>query len=156
MIKYVELTAPEASAFRQAKIVSIECAEGDYIKAGDTIFRVQSGAHEINLPATKAGRVVELIASVQENITLSTALLLLETEVESSTASKPLSDKEQASLLSAEAELTSSESEDASVKHNQNKTETKVVKTHQQQSLDLMGDTPVSYTHLTLPTIHLV
>ncbi len=143
MIKYVELTAPEASAFRQAKIVSIECAEDDYIKAGDTIFRVQSGAHEVNLPATKAGRVVELIASLQENITLSTALLLLETEVESSTASKPLNDEEQALFASTEAELESNESNDASVKDRKNKTETKVVKTHQQQSLDLMGDTPV-------------
>jgi len=90
MIKYVELTAPEASAFRQAKILAIECKEGDEIKEGDTLFRVQSGAHEINLPATRAGRVVELIATLQENITLSSALLLLETEVTSSTASQPI------------------------------------------------------------------
>ncbi|MFT6407457.1 MAG: pyruvate dehydrogenase E2 component (dihydrolipoamide acetyltransferase) [Arenicella sp.] len=90
MIKYVELTAPEASAFRQAKILSIECQEGQQIKDGDTLFRVQSGAHEINLPATKTGRIVEIIAALSENITLSTALLLLETEVEGSTASKPL------------------------------------------------------------------
>ncbi len=135
MIKYVELTAPEASAFRQAKIVSIECAEGDYIKAGDTIFRVQSGAHEINLPAIRAGRVVELIASLQENITLSTALLLLETQVESSTASKPLSVDEQSS--------TESIGGDAAVENNSNNTKKKVVKTHQQQSLDLMGDSPI-------------
>jgi pyruvate dehydrogenase E2 component (dihydrolipoamide acetyltransferase) len=90
MIKYVELTAPEASAFRQAKILSIECKEGKQIKEGDTLFRVQSGAHKINLPATKAGRIVELIVELNENITLSTALLLLETEVEGSTASKPI------------------------------------------------------------------
>lgn len=91
MIKYVELTAPEASAFRQAKILSIECKEGDQIKEGDTLFRVQSGSHEINLPATKAGKIVELIASKNEGITLSTALLLLETEVDGSTASTPIS-----------------------------------------------------------------
>ncbi|MBL4674340.1 MAG: dihydrolipoyllysine-residue acetyltransferase [Arenicella sp.] len=91
MIKYIELTPPQASAFRRAKILSIECQEGSQIKEGDTLFRVQSGAHEINLPATKAGRVVELIAGLQESITLSTALLLLETEVVGSTASKPIS-----------------------------------------------------------------
>ncbi|MFT6031809.1 MAG: pyruvate dehydrogenase E2 component (dihydrolipoamide acetyltransferase) [Arenicella sp.] len=90
MIKYVELTAPEASAFRQAKILSIECQEGQKIKEGDTLFRVQSGAHEINLPATSAGRIVEIIASLSESITISTALLLLETEVEGSTASTPI------------------------------------------------------------------
>ncbi len=90
MIKYVELTPPEASAFRQAKILSIECQEGSQIKEGDTLFRVQSGAHEINLPATKAGRVIELIVGLHERITLSSALLLLETEVDGSTASMPI------------------------------------------------------------------
>lgn len=89
MIKYIELTPPEASAFRRAKILSIECQEGNQIKEGDTLFRVQSGAHEINLPATKAGRIVELIAGPQENITLSTALLLLETELDESSAEIP-------------------------------------------------------------------
>ena len=90
MIKYVELTPPEASAFRQAKILSIECKEGNQIKEGDTLFRVQSGSHEINLPASKAGKIVELIVSQNESITLSTALLLLETEVDGSTASAPI------------------------------------------------------------------
>ncbi|MFQ3245263.1 MAG: pyruvate dehydrogenase E2 component (dihydrolipoamide acetyltransferase) [Arenicella sp.] len=90
MIKYVELTPPEASAFRQAKILSIECQEGSQIKEGDTLFRVQSGAHEINLPATKAGRVIELIVGLHERITLSSALLLLETEIGESTTSMPI------------------------------------------------------------------
>lgn len=92
MIKYVELTAPNASAFRQAKILSIECQEGEVIKEGDTLFKVQSGSHQINLPAIKAGRVVEIIVSAQESITLSTALLLLETKVSGPTASRPITD----------------------------------------------------------------
>jgi len=90
MIKYLELTAPTTSAFRQAKIVSIECNEGDRVDQGATLFRVKSGGQEIDLPSTQEGRVVELIATVGENITLSTALLLLETEVEGSTATPPL------------------------------------------------------------------
>ena len=82
MIKYIELTAPEASAFRQAKIVSIECQEGDPVKQGDTLFMVQSGNQEIALPAKTDGRIAEIIAVKGENITISTALVLLETEVE--------------------------------------------------------------------------
>jgi len=104
MIKYVELTSPEASAFRQAKILSIECKEGDQIKEGDTLFKVQSGAHQINLPSTKSGRIVELIVGLHENITLSTALILLETEVTGSTASAPLE-----SPISPDVHKTSSE-----------------------------------------------
>ena len=95
MIKYVELTAPNASAFRQAKILSIECKEGDQIKEGDTLFKVQSGSHQINLPAIRAGRIVEMIATVHENITLSTALLLLETKVSGSSARKSSTDEPQ-------------------------------------------------------------
>ena len=90
MIKYVELTAPDKSDFRQAKILSIECQEGDVIKEGDTLFKVKSGSNKIDLPATKAGRIVEMIVSEKENITISTALLLLETEVKSRTATKPI------------------------------------------------------------------
>ena len=90
MIKYVELTAPDKSDFRQAKILSIECQEGDVIKEGDTLFKVKSGSNKIDLPATKAGRIVEMIVSEKENITISTALLLLETEVTSRTATKPI------------------------------------------------------------------
>ena len=111
MIKYVELTAPEASAYRQAKILTFEKAEGDYVKTGDTLFMVQSGNTKLELPSTKEGKIVEFIVSENENINLATALLLLETEVESSTASLPIESKD---------------------------------------------SEPVSYTHLTLPTIYSV
>lgn len=90
MIKYLELTAPEESAFRQSKIISVECAEGDQIEKGATLFRVKSGSNEIDLPATRAGKIIELIAVEGENITISTPLLLLETVVEKSTASQPI------------------------------------------------------------------
>ena len=162
MIKYVELTAPEASAFRQAKILSIECQEGDQIKEGDTLFRVQSGAHEINLPATQAGKIVELIATLQESITLSTALLLLETEVESSTASQPIevNDDDTQSETVNENESHNSEPSKSKIddvqtspqpdtkqnplmpeeERNADKKSKKVVKKkHEQQSLDLMA-----------------
>ncbi len=86
MIKYVELTAPEASAYRQAKILSFERQEGDQVKAGDTLFMVQSGNTKLALPSTKEGRIVEFIVTEHENITLSTPLLLLETEVSSRSA----------------------------------------------------------------------
>ncbi len=99
MIKYVELTAPEASAYRQAKILSIECNEGDQIKTGDTLFVVQSGNTKLELPSTKDGRIIEFIVSEQESITLSTALLLLETEVESSTATPPLQQDSEAKAV---------------------------------------------------------
>jgi pyruvate dehydrogenase E2 component (dihydrolipoamide acetyltransferase) len=110
MIKYVELTSPDASAFRQAKILSIMCKVGDVIKEGDTLFRVQSGAHKLNLPATKSGRVSEIIVSVNENITLSTALLLLETEVTGSTASKQIEHDDDFQLSSSiTGEISSTE-----------------------------------------------
>lgn len=95
MIKYVELTPPEASAYRQAKIVSFECKEGDTVKTGDTLFIVQSGNSKLELPSTRDGRIVEFIVSEQESITLSTALLLLETEVDNSTATKPVHHEQQ-------------------------------------------------------------
>ena len=148
MIKYVELTAPNASAFRQAKILSIECKEGDVIKEGDTLFKVQSGSHQINLPAIKAGRIVELIATLQENITLSTALLLLETKVSGSTASQPLVEaplKSKAVEVSATSPV-SVKKEPSETLENRTETQSKTIrsnnkvtkKQHEQQSLNLM------------------
>jgi len=165
MIKYVELTAPEASAFRQAKILSIECSEGDQIKIGQTLFRVKSGNNEIDLPATRDGRIVEIIASVHENITLSTALLLLETEVAGSTASTPIvQDNELSSVkappndqnkLVSKEKVTSKQAvktpvaqkpNSKPIKSKSNKSTSKAQtkqpphKKHEQQTLDLLGD----------------
>lgn len=140
MIKYVELTAPEASAFRQAKILSIECNEGDRINEGDALFMVKSGTNEVVLPATREGRIVEIIATAQENITLSTPLLLLETEVAESTASKPIAD-EQAPTPSKPVKKKAVKKKSGAKKKNKRttkKTQAKAKK-HQQQSLDLMG-----------------
>ncbi len=145
MIKYVELTAPEASAFRQAKILSVECKEGGRVKKGDTLFMVKSGTSEIALPSTRDGRVVEIIASAQENITLSTALLLLETEVAESTATKPVADSTIVIDKAQEIEKPVSKSKPVkkSTKANKKaKRKTKkqaAPKKHEQQSLDLLG-----------------
>ena len=88
MIKYLELTAPKDELFRQAKIESVEVSEGEAIYKGSTLFIVKVGGNKYDLPSTIEGKVSEVIATVGENITLSTSLLLVETQVEGSTASK--------------------------------------------------------------------
>lgn len=86
MIKYLELTAPEDSLFRQAKILDVLIAEGDDVAKGAALFRVASGSKEVDLPASMSGKIVEIIVDVGENISLMTPLLLLETEVEKGSA----------------------------------------------------------------------
>ena len=138
MIKYVELTAPEASAYRQAKILSIECSEGDYVKEGDTLFRVQSGSHELNLPSTQAGRVVEIIATAQQSITVSTPLILLETEVaDHARRDNNPSDSKQPGGNPAPAAADTSKKKQSKARK---KTKKKTAKKHEQQSLDLLGN----------------
>ena len=88
MIKYLELTAPKDELFRQAKIESVEVSEGEAIYKGSTLFIVKVGRNKYDLPSTIEGKVSEVIVTVGENITLSTSLLLVETQVEGSTASK--------------------------------------------------------------------
>lgn len=152
MIKYLELTAPTTSAFRQAKIVSIECNEGDRVSEGSTLFRVKSGEQEIDLPSTRAGRVVEMIATLGENITLSTALLLLETEVDGSTATPPITPVNEEAIKDNSFSADTSTASKASGKNKklskraQKKADKKVIQTEQksdkndQQSLDLLAE----------------
>jgi len=94
MIKYLELTAPQDELFRQAKIVSVEISEGEPIFKGTTLFQVKVGRKKYDLPSTMEGNVAEIIASVGENITLSSSLILIETRVSEPTASKPITSTE--------------------------------------------------------------
>lgn len=141
MIKYIELTAPQTSVFRQAKILSIECEEGDYIKQGDTLFMVLSGKQEVPLPSTSNGTISEVIAVSGENITISTALLLLETEVADSESSTPAPIKKEAKVDQRRSKKKTKSKTKKSKKKASKKTATKE---HKQQSLDLLLDREVS------------
>ncbi|MBT8114652.1 MAG: 2-oxo acid dehydrogenase subunit E2, partial [Arenicella sp.] len=148
MIKYLELTAPESSEFRQAKILSIEVNEGDPVNVGDTLFRVQSGSSEIDLPSTKQGNITEVIAHVGENISLMTPLVLLETEVEESSASEPISNSDESKPDAAGSKRTRKQKAKQKKQNNKkinkgskkNKNKSAAKKSSQQQSLDLSGD----------------
>jgi pyruvate dehydrogenase E2 component (dihydrolipoamide acetyltransferase) len=157
VIKFLELTAPESSEFRQAKIISVEVAEGDAVAVGDTLFKVRSGNNDYELPATKAGKITELIVSVDENISIMTPLLLLETEVEKSTATPPITEisDDGKSEKSTAVDTQDTEGDKAKKKRNKKKKKTSKKKSkkkttprknqvepgnsveHQQQSLDL-------------------
>ena len=147
MIKYVELTAPEQSAFRHAKILSIEVNEGDTVKKGDTLFRVKSGSNEVNLPTTKDGKVIEIIATLEESITISTPLILLETEVDKSTVSSP-ADEDPEEKSNKETRKKSSKKKKTAKKKTTKKVQKKLSKkVDKQQSLDLDHDlAPVNNT----------
>ena len=134
MIKYLELTAPKDDIFRQAKILSVEVSEGDAIDKGSTLFVVKVGRNKYDLPSTLDGKVSEVIATVGENITLSTSLLLVETQVESSTASKSVKQAQQAVEI-AQPESTTKTSIETKKKAAKKKT-----KKLEQQSLDLGDD----------------
>jgi len=110
MIKYVELTAPEASAYRQAKILSIVCREGDQIKTGDTLFIVQSGNTKLDLPSTQDKPVKESPTQA-ESLSSSTK--------KEAQGHKPMPPKKQAKRTPSE--------------------QIKTTKRHEQQSLDLLA-----------------
>lgn len=148
MIKYLELTPPDENQFRQAKIVTVLVNEGDVVAVGDPLLRVLSGGEEIDLPARLAGKVIEVIVEPDENISVMTPLLLLETEVEHSTASKPIStDSKPSNQSNSQDEDSTKKSKDAKKKTQdkpkkakKTKKPKKAKKPHTQQSLDLDGE----------------
>lgn len=115
MIKYLELTAPESDEFRQVRITSIEVAEGDTVEIGDTLFRVKSGDNEIDLPSTRAGKICEIIVLEGASISGMSPLLLLETEVASSTATPHIAASQEST--SSEAIGAEEPTEGSSKKH---------------------------------------
>lgn len=107
MIKFLELTSPQESQFRQSKIVSILVKEGDEVEVGQAMFRVLSGDQEIDLPSTLKGRITEVIVEQGETISVMTSLVLIETEVEKSTASTPIN-KDKPKKTSSKSGVTAS------------------------------------------------
>ncbi|NNC98608.1 MAG: hypothetical protein HKN85_00340, partial [Gammaproteobacteria bacterium] len=148
MIKFLELTAPDSPEFRQVKIVSVEVNEGDQVAVGDPLFKVKSGKKKIDLPSTRAGRIAEIIALVDENISLLTPLILLETEVAESSATKPINSADsEAGKKAATAAVRKKAKRKAKRKRAKQKAakkgSDKSNKSNDQQSLDLDGtETP--------------
>lgn len=149
MIKFVELTAPQASEFRQAKILSIVVSEGDQIEIGDTLFRVKSGEKEIDLPTTRAGRISEIIVVQDENISVMTPLILLETEVQKSTATPPITERDNTQPITdtptTKTKTKTKKNKNKAKKKTKRKTKkqnnsSKIKDTIEQQSLDLAGE----------------
>ena len=147
MIKYLELTAPDSDEFRQVKIVSIEVAEGDQINQGDTLFMVKRGDEELALPSTLDGKVMEVIALVDENISLMTPLILLETRVSESTATPATHKDGKEKKPDAVTSETESKAKKTVEKNKKTKPKSKkkrskknkTNKEHEQQSLNLSG-----------------
>ncbi len=138
MIKYLELTAPEKSEFRQAKIISIEINENDQVNVGDTLFIVKSGDSEINLPTTRAGRIVEIIAYQDDSISLHTPLILLETEVDDHENSQPTPSNEDQDKQANTKKVTKKKSKKKQSEITAKKTAKKADKNkHTQPSLNL-------------------
>ena len=105
MIRFVEITPPSEAIFRQAKILSIEVAEGADVKAGQAIFIVESAGKKHPLPAPNDGRIVEFIVDSGDSIHANSTLLLLEMEVADDVSKIP-EDKAQPSEPSSEVEKT--------------------------------------------------
>jgi pyruvate dehydrogenase E2 component (dihydrolipoamide acetyltransferase) len=165
MIRYLELTAPEKSEFRQAKILSVEVSEGSEVKQGDPLFIVQSGKNEIPLPSKLDGKVTELIADVGDNISILTPLLLLETIVDdnkesSSNKTDSQAEPEDAEKVEAETKETTSTTESSIGETTNNKEQNKPKSAPRKKSsissklqdasgqLDLIEPKPNETTHL--------
>ena len=81
MIRYIELTPESNIAFQSGKILRTLIHEGDTIEAGDTLFLVDAQGKEVEILASKAGKVTELIVFPNDIIHKLSSLLVLETNV---------------------------------------------------------------------------
>ena len=86
MIRYIELTPDENIAFQSGKIIRVLVNEGDAIEIGDALFVVDAQDKEVEVLASKAGTVTEIIVAEDDIIHKLSSLLVLETRVADSTA----------------------------------------------------------------------
>ena len=93
MIRYIELTPDENIAFQSGKIIRVLVNEGDAIEIGDALFVVDAQDKEVEVLASKAGTVTEIIVAEDDIIHKLSSLLVLETRVADSTAANTNTNK---------------------------------------------------------------
>jgi biotin carboxyl carrier protein len=74
----VEAVAGAIRAPLPGKVVSIKCSVGDNVKAGDTVFILESMKMENAIMAPKSGRIKEVLVSEGATVALGDILVVIE------------------------------------------------------------------------------
>lgn len=74
----IEAAAGAVRAPLPGKVVSIKCSVGDNVRAGDTVFILESMKMENAIAAPKSGRVKEIPVTEGANVALDDVLMVIE------------------------------------------------------------------------------
>ena len=120
MIKYLEITSPANAPYAQAKVKKIHVSIGKEINPGDILVTVESDGKEYDVPSEIKGRVIELIVTENEKISILTPLILVETKVAKKQTSKKKASK-------AKTNKKTSKKKTSSNKKTQKKTQNTII-----------------------------
>ena len=140
MDNLVTITVPDIGDFEDVEIIEVLVHVGDQIKVEDSLITVESDKASMEIPAPNDGEITELLVSVGDRISTGTAIAVIATDAAVATDA---TDTAQETPPTTEDSSTASSTASGSVSTSSSDTYDVVV----------IGAGPVSYTHLTLPTI---
>ncbi len=87
MTQTIELMLPDIGDFSDVPVIEIPVSVGDTIAADDTVLVLESDKATLDVPAEAAGRIVEILVGVGDNVSMGIPMLRIEvTEVSASEA----------------------------------------------------------------------
>jgi pyruvate dehydrogenase E2 component (dihydrolipoamide acetyltransferase) len=78
-----QIKVPDIGDFGDVPIIEVHVQAGDSVKAEDPLITLESDKASMDVPAPKAGKVVEVLVAVGDKVSEGSAILVLEAESES-------------------------------------------------------------------------
>lgn len=96
MTQTIELMLPDIGDFSDVPVIEIPVSVGDKIAADDTVLVLESDKATLDVPAEAAGRIVEILVGVGDNVSMGIPMLRIEvTEGDAPAAPTPEAPKPQ-------------------------------------------------------------
>lgn len=112
-----EIVVPDIGDFDDVEVIEVLVAEGDIVKAEDSLITVESDKASMEIPSSDAGKILKMKVTVGDKVSEGSVLLMMETSTDKDASpapqSAPKSEKEASLPTSAPATAVPSKTSSA-------------------------------------------
>ena len=108
-----EIVVPDIGDFDSVEVIELLVAEGDVVKAEDSLITVESDKASMEIPSSESGKILKLKVALGDNIAKGSVILMMDVDDSSSAADSAPEEKEEI------APAKTKESSAPAIKHEQ-------------------------------------
>ena len=153
-MQVTEIKVPNIGDFKNVEVIEVLVSEGQEIKKNDPLITIESDKSSVEIPSNFKGKIKSLNLKVGDKVSEGDLILILDGE-----SLTKIKDEEKQNKEKDFKEIKEIKLETEKTNNNQIKTLSKEISSASPKARKFareLGVDTVSYTHLTLPTIHRV